>query len=898
MAVVPGEVDGVDDYLAAVQAVDHSLPLYVISELPPTRGIHIPYHPQQSFARNLERIRWALRRSRVRWLAIWLHDQMPAYRLRWLACQVSTRLMFFNRALNHFVLHPRSLPAIARHVAWWLRDVMRRETRPGGELYTWAWRLIHPRSLWRPYLVHRALATGRRRRDERSRPPLEQVEVTQSLPAGISVVIPSRDGRALLERLLPGVMDDLVPVRHEVLVVDNGSTDGSASWLRERYPAVKLFESDEPLSFAAAVNVGIAAARYSQVCLLNNDMVMEPGFFGALQQAFVANANLFCATAQIFFPQGQRRQETGKAVLPQRRLGSRRDDFFLTCLEPLAEEDHTYVLYGSAGCSLYDAAKLRALGGFDELLAPAYVEDLDIGFRAWQQAWPTVYVAGARVTHHHQQTTKRFFTKSKLTRILDRNYLGFLLRAVAEPASFWHLWQLAIERLNLRASRQVPDLKAIDALRFAAFPPEQWQLRDVERPWRDRWILGIGDGSVFCFPGRQRRGKPLVVVVGPYVPYPLAHGGAVRMYNLMRRAARDYDQVLVTFCEEAQAPARELLDICAEVVMVKRPGSHERRESGRPDAVEEFDVDAMHGALRQTILKWSPFAVQIEFTWMAEYAQDCEDLPRILVEHDITFDLWEQQVALEASPDNQHQLELWRRYEVAAWRGVDEVVVMSERDRARAGSEARVIANGVDTARFMPDAAEPEPHRILFIGSFAHLPNLQAVDWLVNEVLPRVTTPVTVHIIAGRGADEALGRYPGQVDIARAGIEFSGFVADVREAYRKAALVVAPLLASAGTNIKVLEAMAMGKAVVTTPAGIHGLDAARDAVTVASSAEDFARSIDEHLRDRPKREALERRAREVAVSDYDWDRIAESQSALYQKLLQLAADRGIVQRSE
>jgi glycosyltransferase involved in cell wall biosynthesis len=98
------------------------------------------------------------------------------------------------------------------------------------------------------------------------------------LPPGISVVIPSRNGRALLAAQLPGIARELTGPS-EAIVVDNGSSDGTAQWLASEWPALQVEVSAEPLSFAAAVNRGIGRARYSHVCLLNNDMLLEPGFF-------------------------------------------------------------------------------------------------------------------------------------------------------------------------------------------------------------------------------------------------------------------------------------------------------------------------------------------------------------------------------------------------------------------------------------------------------------------------------------------------------------------------------------------------------------------------------------------------------------------------------------------
>src|SRR5581483_3262548 len=115
-------------------------------------------------------------------------------------------------------------------------------------------------------------------------------------------------------------------------------------------------------SFARAVNRGIAAARRSHVCLLNNDMLVEPGLFQALLRPFQETPELFCSSAQIRFAAGARREETGKTVFRQPHPA----DFPVRCDEPLEGEDGTRVLYGSGGCSLYDAGKLRALGGGDE----------------------------------------------------------------------------------------------------------------------------------------------------------------------------------------------------------------------------------------------------------------------------------------------------------------------------------------------------------------------------------------------------------------------------------------------------------------------------------------------------------------------------------------------------
>jgi GT2 family glycosyltransferase len=314
---------------------------------------------------------------------------------------------------------------------------------------------------------------------------------------GISVVIPSRNGRLLLEAQLPALVRDLEGIPSEITVADNGSGDGTAEWLRAQWPQVEPDVSAEPLSFSAAVNRGIGRARFTHVCLLNNDMLLDPGFFAALRIAFDRVPGLFCATAQIRFPAGVRREETGKAVMAQ----TNPSDFPIRCDEPIEGEDLSYVLYGSGGCSLFDAEKLRLLGGVDEAYAPAYVEDLDLGYRAWQRGWPTVYVAGAMVEHRHRATTSRYYTPAELDEMVEVNYLRFLARAVSDPKLFRRLWRDAVRRLR-NANCELVLRKA------AGIALDGGPISAPEYP--EERFLALASGDVAVFPGQAAPGNALV----------------------------------------------------------------------------------------------------------------------------------------------------------------------------------------------------------------------------------------------------------------------------------------------------------------------------------------------------------------------------------------------------
>jgi glycosyltransferase involved in cell wall biosynthesis len=323
----------------------------------------------------------------------------------------------------------------------------------------------------------------------------------------------------------------------------------------------------------------------------------------------------------------------------------------------------------------------------------------------------------------------------------------------------------------------------------------------------------------------------------------------------------------------------ELRDICVEVVTVRRAGSHALPSTPRPETVEEFDSASFRAVLRQTIEKWRPSIAQLEFTQMAQYAADCAPARTILVEHDITYDLYAQMLAQSEDWETRRQYERWLRFERESWNNVNRVVVMSEHDRALV-PDSVTIANGVDIERFQPSTEAPDPRRLLFIGSFAHRPNVLAIEFFLREIWPRLDR-VTLHVIAGL-------RHQRFWDLQHPGVEVEGFVSDVRPAYRRATAVVAPLVASAGTNIKILEAMAMGKAIVSTEAGIHGLELARGQdVIVAGTGAEMADAITKLLDHPEQRIAIEQHARRSAEQSYSWDAIAERQAALYREFLEL-----------
>ncbi len=874
IAFASGTHDQNRTLIERLAATPSDSPLFVVAEFEPAQGRWIPWHVYRPLSENLTAIRAELTGHRIESAHMALAAGTAYAPLRKAARLIAVRsLRAWDEDFREITL--------AGYPAWFLRSRRHEIAR----IRKWLYRLAHPAEAMLPIRARLAQAYGLAGSRLRASAVEKPLGGFTPLRAGVSVVVPSRDGRELLAAMLPPLLPQLTS--GEIMVVDNGSSDGTVEWLAREYPMVRTIEVKSPLSFARAVNAGIVEARHARTLLLNNDMIVEPGFLAALSNAFEAVPDLYCATAQIFFPPGIRREETGKAVW-------RREsplDFPVRCDDPQPGEDLTWVLYGSGGCSLFNTVKLREMGGVSEVYDPAYVEDMDFGYRAWKRGWPSVFCAGAKVEHRHRATTARFFTPRRLDFFVERNYLRFLIHAIGDPALFRALWTEAIRRLQLLAAGCSES--ANDALRdIPQIGPRPLPATGL---LSEREILALGNGDIACFPGRAAAPAATILIAGPCLPFPLSHGGAVRIFNLLARAAREYNIVLMAFADELETPPRELLDLCVEVVLVRRRGTHYRRDTERPDMVEEFESETFRACLKQTASRWRAAIVQLEFTWMAQYAGAYPAAKTILVEHDITFDLKEQLLRTTAETgaarvEMEQQLARWRGFETKAWQAVDSVVVMSEKD-AQAAASARslaVIPNGVDCERFQPSDTEPEPRRLLFIGSFAHLPNLLALDFFLREVWPLLGPDYQLHIIAGSRPDyfREFHKAAVTVELNQPGIECEGFVADVRDAYRRAELVLAPLTASAGTNIKVLEAMAMGRAVIATPAGLNGLDLnpGRDVICEATATA-LAREIMALSADPARRKGLERHARETVVSRYDWDAIGERQQHLYSDLL-------------
>lgn len=420
---------------------------------------------------------------------------------------------------------------------------------------------------------------------------------------------------------------------------------------------------------------------------------------------------------------------------------------------------------------------------------------------------------------------------------------------------------------------------------------------------RPRWLVPRKrDRSIFPSKIEEIEGRPVsqrrrrIAVLTPYFPFPLSHGGAVRIFHLLREMSEEFDIFLFAFRDAEQAADLEpVLKLCARVILAGKPRYREPRWSTvAPPEVREFRSPAMIEALARIRAEFQIEALQVEYTMLAPYAGD------VLVEHDVTFALYRQIRERTPSLGARWDYWRWRRFETKWIRRYPKVVVMSEQDRKLLGRpNLAVIPNGVDLARFAPEIERPG-ERLLFIGSFRHFPNIVAYRFFVEQVWPillQSSPEVQLTVVAGPEPLLYWREHTGLAGIPTDDrIRLHEFVADVRPLYVEANLAIVPTLVSAGTNLKVLEAMAMDRAVVSTSSGCAGLGLEHGVnIWIADQRQDFAHGVQRLLGDHALRQRIAAAGRVHVERNYGWTQIGARQRAMLRDLL---PPRFMIRRAE
>jgi sugar transferase (PEP-CTERM/EpsH1 system associated) len=393
-----------------------------------------------------------------------------------------------------------------------------------------------------------------------------------------------------------------------------------------------------------------------------------------------------------------------------------------------------------------------------------------------------------------------------------------------------------------------------------------------------------------------------ILVLAPYPPYPARSGGASRTLHLARALARRHRVSLLCFgSADERAGLEPLREWCDEVHTVDYPAAARRRRrlyqlrslvGRRSFSHHAYFSRAMAGALAGLLSRRRFDVVQADASEMGYYWPLPGGVLQVLntqnVEHLILERTWRGETSRLRRLFARLEARKLRRGELAVCRASDAVLAVSEVDadalRPHVGPvTVRVVPNGVDTDFFTPGAAPEHPGRLLFTGAMGYRPNTDAACHFAERILPivRAAAPEATFAIVGKDPPEAVRRLAGD------GVEVTGTVPDVRPWMRSAEVFVVPLRVGGGTRLKILEAMASGRAVVSTSVGCEGLDVTpEEDILVGDTPEAFAAQVLRCLRDPDLRARLGARGRALVERRYRWDAIGDRLAAFYEELRQ------------
>lgn len=749
------------------------------------------------------------------------------------------------------------------------------------------------------------LLAGKKRLKE---PPTTSGTLGLMPPAAASIVIPNWNGRDLLEKFLPSVM--AAAALHpgsEVIVVDNASEDGSAEFLAQHFPQARVLAQETNLGFGGGSNAGFRAATNDIVVLLNNDMRVDEGFLAPLLDPF-ADSSVFAVACQIFFSDpAKRREETGltQATWTNGRLlvQHRIDDQVRSAFP---------CFYPGGGSSAFDRRKFLELGGFDEVLKPFYYEDTDLGYMAWKRGWKVLYEPRSVVFHEHRGTIGKKFSAGYVSSVLKKNVLLMTWKNVHDWGMLCsHLWMCLGSTVGAVVGRPDPNRFTLGGMyrAFAQMPGL------VKTRWRAKLLALVNDREALRRPlggyyrdRFQAPNEPIpdrlnVLFVAPYPIEPPVHGGAVFMLQTLEELAPLANIHLAGFIESHTefAAQEKLRAVCASLNFhVRRPLLTKNPGTVVPHGVREFFDADLEWTLHRILLTGRIDIVQLEYTVMGQYAGAYEHIPCVLFEHDVFFQTIGRQMkgATSAEKKRDNLLEYLRvlHYEPRMLRRMARVQMCSEANAKFLLGYAPDLAPkldcdlraGVRISQYEFHDKGRRPDTLLFVGSFRHQPNQEALQWFVNGVLPRVVTrrPSVKLVVVGSDPPPKL-----QYLKTNPHVELPGFVADIRDMLNSCAVFVCPILSGSGIRVKLLEAFAAGIPAVSTTVGAEGLaDESGTVCELGDTEEQFTQGVLRLLEEPAYAQALATRARQSVEETRDIHKMTRRLESMYRR--EVTARRG------
>ena len=399
-----------------------------------------------------------------------------------------------------------------------------------------------------------------------------------------------------------------------------------------------------------------------------------------------------------------------------------------------------------------------------------------------------------------------------------------------------------------------------------------------------------------------------ILWISHLLAYPPKGGVMQRSFNLLKKAGTENKVYLCTFNQKAWLRGddeileakREMERYCRIVKVVPIPSDVLRVSwyflvlksffSGRPYSVNWITSREMKEAVRTAIQEYEPDVIHCDTIGLEQYVPSRYLSSTILNHHNI-----ESQMMLRRAQKETHPLKkvyfFWegqklKFYEKKVCPAVGVNVVVSDLDKERLkqlvpGARVRVVKNGVDVSYFRPMKGKTVPHSLIFAGSMDWYPNEDAMLYFIERIWPKIKgnySDVTL-TIAGRRPSQNLK----EAAYSDPSIRITGFVEDIRPYIDQSEVYICPIRDGGGTKLKLLDAMAMGKPIVTTTIGAEGLEVRNgEHVLIADDPETFGKRICLLFENEDLRYGLTRNGRRFVEKHYAWEVIGKDLLTAYQ----------------
>jgi len=390
-----------------------------------------------------------------------------------------------------------------------------------------------------------------------------------------------------------------------------------------------------------------------------------------------------------------------------------------------------------------------------------------------------------------------------------------------------------------------------------------------------------------------------ILFVSTKGPLPLNDGHSLRTYHLLKQAAEHHEIYLASFVKfpEEYDHIRELKAFCRQVIFIDLPANRSAVPLGlllvknifsaKPLTAQKYSTYKMRTAIRQVLHKNRIDLIHLDMLPLCCYLDGFKNVPVVLNEHNVESALLKRLADCEVNPFKKFyygiQQKRLERFEYSAVRRCRHVICCSSQDQKLLAAmapqtPASVLPNGVDTQFFKYNKNRQEDDiRLVFVGGLNWPPNRDAVKWFDRDILPLILKKhpgVSLDVI-GRGDRSINWQHPDRI------IQH-GHVEDVRPCMEKASVFIVPLRIGGGTRLKILNAMSMGKAIVSTAIGVEGLEVENQRHYFrADSVEEFSAAVTHLVSDYKLRKKIGIHARQQIEQRYRWEIIGRQLRKVY-----------------